>query len=320
MRKASRFTKKARPTRRGPTVSRPDVVVALKDKKLLPVSQLDRGFIHPEYPEQILVSYYQAGRICDYIQERWGADKLVEMVHAFAELKPTPDVIQQSLGLAPAAFDEQFQAWVYQNAGPIVDEVRRVADRPEAPRGAGQRAADSDAALQEGEAVRRLYPEYVEDANAYEFLAEIKIAKGDKAGAMAVLVDYQKFGGSNPTTLKKLASLQEESGTATRRGRDARRHQRHLPGQRRRSASPPRGAVAEAGELSGAVREYAAVVALHPLDKAGALYDLAQAYFAAHQLDKAEADRARSARSGARLSPRAAAAPENRRRLAEVRH
>jgi tetratricopeptide (TPR) repeat protein len=39
----------------------------------------------------------------------------------------------------------------------------------------------------------------------------------------------------------------------------------------------------------GAVREYAAVVALRPLDKAGALYDLAQAYFAARQLDKAEA-------------------------------
>src|SRR5205823_1721230 len=29
----------------------PDVVVALRDKKLLPVAQLDRGFIHPEYPE-----------------------------------------------------------------------------------------------------------------------------------------------------------------------------------------------------------------------------------------------------------------------------
>ncbi len=42
----------------------PDVVLAIKDKKLLPVAQLDRGFIHPEYPEQILVSYHQAGRVC----------------------------------------------------------------------------------------------------------------------------------------------------------------------------------------------------------------------------------------------------------------
>jgi tetratricopeptide (TPR) repeat protein len=265
----------------------PDVVVAMKDKKLLPVAQLDRGFIHPEYPEQILVSYFQAGRICDYIQERWGADKLVEMVHAFADLKPTPDVIQESLGLAPDAFDEQFQAWVYKNAGPIVtkfDEWRTGLKHLVQL----VKSGDSDAALQEGEAVRRLYPEYVLDANAYEFIAQIKLVKGDTPGATAVLVDYQKFGGSNPTTLKQLAALQEELG-------------------RPREAAATLDAINDIYPVNdddlhrrlgalwlklenypGAVREYATVVALHPLDKAGALYDLAQAYFAAHQLDKAE--------------------------------
>jgi tetratricopeptide (TPR) repeat protein len=35
----------------------PDIVAALKDKKLLPVEQLDRGFVRPEYPNQVLVSY-----------------------------------------------------------------------------------------------------------------------------------------------------------------------------------------------------------------------------------------------------------------------
>jgi tetratricopeptide (TPR) repeat protein len=265
----------------------PDVVVALRDKKLLPVSQLDRGFIHPEFPEQILVSYYQAGRICDYIQERWGAEMLVDMVHAFADMKPTPDVIQQALGLAPAAFDEQFQAWVYQHAGPIVtkfDEWRTGLRHLVELVNLGQ----TDAALQEGEAVRRLYPEYVHDANPYEFLAEIKNAKGDKAGAMAELIDYQKYGGSSPTALKKLASLQEELG----RPRDAAATldaindiypvndedlHRRLGALWLKQENYP-----------GAVREYAAVVALRPLDKAGALYDLAQAYFGAHQLDKAE--------------------------------
>jgi cellulose synthase operon protein C len=263
-------------------------VVALKDKKLLPVSQLDRGFIHPEYPEQILVSYYQAGRICDYIQERWGAEKLVDMVHAFAELKPTPDVIQQSLGLAPAAFDEQFQAWLYQNAGPIVtkfDEWRTGLKHLVELVNSGQ----SDAALEVGETVRRLYPEYVQDANAYEFLAEIKSAKGDKAGAMAVLIDYQKFGGSNPSTLKKLATLQEELG----RARDAAATLDAINEIYPVSDEPLHrrlGALwLKQENYAGAVREYAAVVALHPLDKAGALYDLAQAYFAARQLDKAEA-------------------------------
>jgi tetratricopeptide (TPR) repeat protein len=265
----------------------PDVVVALKDKKLLPVSQLDRGFIHPDYPGQILVSYYQAGRVCDYIQERWGAGTLVEMVHKFAELKPTPDVIQQSLGLAPAAFDEQFLAWLYQKAGPIVtkfDEWRTGLKHLVELVNSGQ----LDSALQEGETVRRLYPEYVQDANTYEFLAEIKAARGDKSGAVAVLLDYRKFGGSNPATLKKLASLQEEMGQ-TRDAAATLDAINEIYPVNDEDLHRRLGALwLKQENYPGAVREYAAVVALHPLDKAGALYDLAQAYFAAHELDKAE--------------------------------
>ena len=42
------------------------------------------------------------------------------------------------------------------------------------------------------------------------------------------------------------------------------------------------------GNTTGAIREYTAVVALHPADQAGALFHLAQAYFAAHQPKAAE--------------------------------
>ena len=148
-------------------------------------------------------------------------------------------------------------------------------------------SGQADAALEQGEAVRRLYPEYVHDANAYEFLAELKSAKGDKAGAMAVLVDYQKFGGSTPATLKKLASLQEEMG----RPKDAAATLDAINEIYVNDEDLHRrlGALwLQQDNYPGAIREYAALVALHPLDKAGALYDLAQAYFSAHQLDKAE--------------------------------
>ncbi|MGH9584901.1 MAG: tetratricopeptide repeat protein, partial [Bryobacteraceae bacterium] len=42
----------------------PEIVVALRDKKLLPVADLDKGFIRPSYEAQVIVSYYQAGKIC----------------------------------------------------------------------------------------------------------------------------------------------------------------------------------------------------------------------------------------------------------------
>ena len=42
------------------------------------------------------------------------------------------------------------------------------------------------------------------------------------------------------------------------------------------------------GNYAGAIREYAAVVAMKPLDKAWAEFDLAQAYYAAGDKAKAE--------------------------------
>ena len=65
----------------------PEILLAIRDKKLLPVAELDRGFIRPEYPSQVIVSYFQAGRILDYIQDRWGVDKILDMVHSFAQLQ-----------------------------------------------------------------------------------------------------------------------------------------------------------------------------------------------------------------------------------------
>ena len=41
---------------------------AIKAKKLLPTAELNNGFIRPKYPQQVLVSYYQASLICDYIE------------------------------------------------------------------------------------------------------------------------------------------------------------------------------------------------------------------------------------------------------------
>ena len=69
-----------------------------------------------------------------------------------------------------------------------------------------------DAVIQQGDAVRRMYPEYIGDSNAYEFVAVADFAKGDKKAAVAALTDYEKTGGENPAILKKLASLEEELG------------------------------------------------------------------------------------------------------------
>jgi tetratricopeptide (TPR) repeat protein len=264
----------------------PDIVVAVREKKLLPVAQLDRGFIRPQYPNQVLVSYYQAGRICDYIQGRWGADKLLDMVHSYAKLTSTPDVIRQNLGMAPEEFDKQFLEWLNKDVEATVatfDKWRAgVKDLAEKAKN-----KDYDEVLKEGEEVRRMYPDYIYPANAYEFMAQADIAKGDKQAAVAILTAYEKIGGHNSPALKQLASLEEEQGKTAEAAATLDRLNFVYPMDEELHRHLGDLWYAQ-NDFNGAVREYNAVVAMQPLDKATAQFNLARAYFAAGQKEKAE--------------------------------
>src|SRR5713101_3400202 len=95
----------------------PEALIAIRGKKLQPLAELDRGFVYPEYPSQVVVSYFQAGSICDFVKAKWGEEKLLEMVHSYAQLKTTPQVVQQDLGLAPEEFDKQYFGWIDKRYG-----------------------------------------------------------------------------------------------------------------------------------------------------------------------------------------------------------
>jgi tetratricopeptide (TPR) repeat protein len=265
----------------------PEILIAIRDKKLLPVAKLDRGFIFPEYPAQVVVSYFEAGSICDFIKSHWSEDKLLDMVHSYAQRKTTPEVIQADLGVAPEEFDKQYLLWLNQRYGTMAanfnDWRKALEQLVEA---ANQK--QYDAVIQQGPAVLRMYPEYIGDANAYEFVAVADLAKGDKKAAAAVLTDYEKIGGEDPSILKKLASLEEELGQPKEAAATLDRINYIYPVQDESLHRHLGDLWFAQANYPGAIREYTAVVALNSLDKAGAHFNLAQAYYASGQRDKAE--------------------------------
>ena len=280
----------------------PDIVVAIHEKKLLPVADLDRGFIRPEYPNQVIVSYYQAGRICDYIQTRWGADKLLDMVHSFATRKTTPDVIPQDLGMAPEEFDKQFLEWLDKDVGKTVANFDKWRTSM---KDLAQQAKNKnyDAVLKEGEEVRSLYPDYVYPRMPTSSWPRPTWPRETNRPPQRFSRPTKRLGGHNPPALKQLASLEEELGkpadAAATLDRlnyvypvDEELH-RHLGDLWFAQKNYP-----------GAIREYNAVVAMHPLDKASAQFNLARAYFAAGQKDKAEEHVLASLEAAPRLSAR----------------
>jgi hypothetical protein len=268
----------------------PEVVAAIQAKKLLPVADMDKGFIFPEYPEQVLVSYYQAGTVCDYIVERWGNDAILGMVQSFAERKTTPEAIQANLHEAPEQFDKEYAAWLDKRVGATVGNFDKWREQLKALVGMAKSSKDDagdDAVIAAAKAVIALYPEYVEDANAYEYLADAELTKGDKQAAADALTGYEKEGGEDPKMLKKLASLEEDLGQPKDTAATLDRLNFIYPEDEDLHRQLG-GLWLAQGNAAGAVREYTAVLALKPLDMASAEFDVAKAYLAAGDKAKAE--------------------------------
>jgi tetratricopeptide (TPR) repeat protein len=265
----------------------PDVVVAIRDKKLLPVSQLDRGFVYPEYPSQVIVSYFQAGAICQFIEEKWGEGKLLVMVHSYAKPLTTSQVVQHDLGLAPGDFDKQFFAWIDHKYGVEAAHFDEWRDKLKAVVSAA-RQKQYDTVLRDGPAVLALYPEYVGEANVYELIAEADQAHNDASAEIAILTAYEHQGGQAPEMLKRLATLEESQGQTSEAVGTLERLNYIYPVKDEELHHRLGDLLYKEKQFDGAIREYNALVASNPVDKVGAQFSLAQAYFAAGKKDQAE--------------------------------
>lgn len=264
----------------------PPVILAIKDKKLLPVAELDRGFVHPKGPEQVVVSYFQAGRICDYVNDKWGWDTLLAMLHDFGAGDLTAAVVRKELKIEPAEFDQRFLAFVeadtktqVQNFDEWKKKLKVVADLAA--------KKDYDGVIKEGTAIRDLYPDYVEDANVYEFLATAYTAQGNAPAALAELERYGKIGGRNPDSIKLLAKGLEAAGRKKEAADALNRLNFIYPlddDLHRRLGT----LWIDQGNVAAAIGEFRAVVARNPIDPAQSHYDLARAYSLNHQPEQAK--------------------------------
>ena len=264
----------------------PDVIAAIKGKRLLPILELDRGFIHPVSPPQVIVSYYQGGKICDFINEKWGWDTLLNMLHDFGAGEATAEVIRKELKIEPDEFDKRFLEYVDASTKTQVEHFDdwKSGMKKLLPLEASK---DWDGVIKEGTAIRDMYPDYVEEHSAYEALASAYLAKGNKPAAIAELERYARIGGREPDTLKLLAKQLVDAG----RKKDAAAVLDKLNFIYPMDTDAHRtlgGLWLEEGNVAGAIREFRAVLAHTPVpDPAQSHYDLARAYHADHQADKA---------------------------------
>jgi len=262
-----------------------DEIAAIKDHRLLPVTELDRGFVHPLTPQQVVVSYFEAGKICDYITEKWGWDTILAMLRDFGANDDTATVIRKELKMEPADFDRQFIAALDAETKRTVENfdlwkeaIKRI--------DAASASRDYDDVIRLANDVRDLYPGYVEHHSLYEALAKAYLAKGDRAAAIDMLEQYVHAGGRDPDSIMLLAKELTAAGNRKEAAAVLERlnyiypmlsEQHRLLGE----------LWLEQDNAGGAIREFQALLAAKPIDLAGAHYDLARAFNLNHQPDAA---------------------------------
>lgn len=279
----------------------PDFLAAFKDGKLVPVSRMNDGIMHPSFPGQVQLSYYQASLVCELIARDYGGDAaLYKLLQAYKDGATTEQAFQRVLGISITAFDKKFDDYLRARFAtalpsitaeapktitretPIEDVETQIAKAPndfgiQLLGGAALLGHDEvDKAIPALERARAIFPEYGGEDSPYALLAAAYGKKNDDRKRADVLTQWTLLTETNAKALIELADVQEKLGNAKAASDaldrvlyinpfDMAMHQRlaelsHAAGDKQRT-----------------IRERMAIVALGPVDKSEALYQLALA-------------------------------------------
>ena len=276
----------------------PDFLLAYLAGKLLPLSKLNNGFVRPSYPEQVIHSYFQASLVFEFIEARWGFDAIRDMLYDFKDSRNPDAVLTQRLGLDATALDTAFDEFMQKkyatalaalsganHAAQSID-IDEVTAETELPDKYFDQLSLGNLLLAQGnlelaesfiKRAQLLFPEYAGRDSSYALLASLYRRQGKDDLAEQQLAELTAINATYYDAQLQLAELRagrgDHAGAAAALQAaiyifpyDLKLHELLASHQ------------ASLGNWDQVARERRAILALDPVDKAEAHYQLAQAY------------------------------------------
>jgi len=273
---------------------------ALEQGKPLKLRNLNEGF---QDPQLIVLSYYQASQVVDYLVKTYGEAKLHAFVKSFARGLDTEAALKDTYGVGIDQVQTGLDAAFARDFGPLQKALKKI-DIPQNATmeqlaamaqanpdsfavhmrlaAARQKAGDAAGAIRALEQAAQLLPALQGKSNPHVTIAEIAIEQKNTARAIQALDAFLKVDGNDVDAARQRAQLLEPLGDAARTAAAYLRVMDGDPFDSHAQTVVGRGAL-QRKDAAGAIRAFRAALAAKPPDVAVAHFDLAQAYLLAGQ-------------------------------------
>ena len=296
----------------GPSLT-PEFLDAYKNDQLLPLADLNSGFVRAKSVRQIENSYYQAGWVCEFLASRYGFEKIPAMLIAFGEGRKTEAVFEEVLGFSIEQVDGQFKKEMDRTLRPMLPRLDVVVltrlsvpgQEPELQAllqeltknpdnyflnlqmGKTLQSLDRDEeAISYLEKALDLFPQLAGTGSPYDLLTRIHLQRGDSDGAIQVLRRWWNVAPRYADRALKLADLlfeRKELEETIKYLREAIYVDPFQPALHDRLGD----LYLKTERPEEAVGEFRIFLSLGPVDPAAARYRLAQALYQCQRMDEA---------------------------------
>jgi tetratricopeptide (TPR) repeat protein len=290
-------------------------IKAYKEGKLLKASELNSGIMRPKFPEQTVLSYYQAALFCEMIEERFGFDKIRQSLLLFADNKNFDEVFRQTLGYDTSKLNDEYARYIDSRIRDIASRVRfagqdeqSIDTSADSKKSLAAKLVESNpedffANLQMGTLLRKegdyknaepylkkardVFPQYTDPGNPYEQLAAIYLKLNREDEELAELDAWSRMDGNSSAPLLGAADIyrkHKDWPSVTRvLGLSIYINPYDITVQRHLGE-----AAMESKDWNAAITAFRVLVALDANDPAGARYDLARALSASGKKQEAK--------------------------------
>jgi tetratricopeptide (TPR) repeat protein len=274
--------------------------MALDEKKLLKIDDIQQGFSDPEL---IGLTYYQASHIVEHLVDTYGDAKFWALLRAYGRGLDTPAAFKDTYGITMGELQTAFDARMdKQYAGlraalkrppiegkPSLTELKALASaNPNSfpvhmQLGVELRQAkDLPGAIAAFEQALKIVPNATGGSSPNALIASVALEQKDTARAIQALEAHVRLDPSDVAAARTLASLLEPMGDARRTADAFARVVAADPFDAKAQAAIGRFALARK-DTQAALRSLRSALALNPPDRASAHTDLAEAYMQAGQ-------------------------------------